>query len=121
MGGCSGNKRVFHSLSAVTMSLHHSKLDLPIAMVSGFFASFLTFAVSTYQQAGIGVSQLGQLLAGDPVANRAEPTTLNTLQAAMHGEDPLIASMSSFGWWIAVMIGGLIAAALILKMMRRYV
>ena len=103
------------------MSITHSKLDLPIAIVGGFLASFLTFVVSTYQQAGMGVFQLGQLLAGDPVANRAEPTTLNTLQAAMHGEDPLLTSMSSYEWWVAVMIGGLIAAALILKLMRRYV
>lgn len=97
----------------------HSKLDVPIAIVGGFFASFLTFMVAAYQTTNS--TFLSQLLAGDPVANREFPTTLNTLQAAVNGEDPLLTSMSSYGWWIAVMIGGLIAAAVILKLMRRYV
>jgi len=101
------------------MHLEHSPADLAIALVGGFFASFLTFTVTAYERAG--VSLLGQLIAGDPQANREFPTTLNTLQAAVGGEDPLVQAMSSYGWWIAVLIGGLIAAAIILKLMRRYV
>jgi hypothetical protein len=100
------------------MSSTHHSFDIPVALVGGFLASFLTFAVTAYNQTG--QSFLGQLLAGDPVSNQEFPTTLGTMQASIGG-DPLISSMSSFGWWVAVMVGGLIAATVILKMMRRYV
>lgn len=119
MGGYSGNKCFLYSLPTVTMSFHHSKLDIPIALVGGFFASFLTLAFSVYQQSS--TTFLGQLLAGDPVDNQQFPTTLGSMQAAIGGDDPLLNAMGSYGWWVAVMIGGLIAAAVLLKLMRRYV
>jgi hypothetical protein len=95
----------------------HPKLDIVISLVGGFLASFLAFAATTMQRTDY---LQGQLLAGDPALNRELPTTLNVMQAAMTGNDPLVSAMGSYLWWILVMIGGLIAAFIILKMMRRY-
>jgi hypothetical protein len=63
----------------------------------------------------------GQLLAGDPSLNREFPTTLNTMHGAMDGQNPILESMGSYGFWVVVVIGGLIAAFIILKLMRRFV
>lgn len=94
-----------------------SRLEVLIALIGGFFASFLAFATLTVQNTDYFQAQL---MAGDPAANRTLPTTLHTLQGAMDGTDPLIAAMGSYAWWILVMIGALVAAFIILKLMRRY-
>ena len=95
----------------------HPKLDIAIALVGGLLSSFLAFAATTVQRTNY---LEGQLIAGDPALNKNLPTTLNTMQAAMDGNDPLLIAMGSYVWWIMVMVGGLIAAFFILKMMRRY-
>lgn len=95
----------------------HPKLDIAIALVGGFLSSFLAFAATTVQRTNY---LEGQLIAGDPALNKNLPTTLNTMQAAIDGNDPLLIAMGSYVWWIMVLVGGLIAAFFILKMMRRY-
>lgn len=102
------------------MGRSHTAGEIVTALVGGFAASFLTFVVTTYTQY-YGHNMQGQLLAGDPTMNREFPTTLNTMHAAMDGQNPVLESMSSYGWWTLVIIGGLIAAFIILKLMRRYV
>jgi len=63
----------------------------------------------------------GQLLAGDPTANREFPTTLNTMHAAMDGQSSVLNAMGSYGFWIAVTIGGVVASFIIFRLARRYV
>ena len=100
------------------MTSAHSRLDLPIAVVGGFFASFLAVVLSIIESSS---DLRGQLLAGDPAANRAFPTTLNSMQAAIDGNDPILSAMGSYGFWTLVVIGGFFATFVILKLMRRYV
>ncbi|MEQ1849931.1 MAG: hypothetical protein ABL890_05085 [Candidatus Peribacteraceae bacterium] len=95
----------------------HPKLDVMVAVVGGFIASFLAFAATTVQRTDY---LQGQLLAGDPELNKDLPTTLNTIHAAMDGNDPLLQAMGSYAWWIMVLIGAAIAAVIILKLMRQY-
>ncbi len=94
--------------------------DLGLSLIGGFAASFLAFSFSTYTQ-HFGVIQKGQLVAGDVVANRELPTTLNAFRSAADGSNPLIASLTSTSWWVAVMMGGFVAAFILFKWMRRYV
>jgi len=89
------------------------------SILGGFAASFLTFTVTTYTRVSRGLG--GQLLAGDPAANRELPTTLNMMKDAADGTDPTIQAMSSYGFWIAVTIGTLIAAPIVYRLMRRFV
>lgn len=96
---------------------HH--LDIITSVLGGFVASFLTFTVTTYTRVSGGLG--GQLLAGDPAANREMPTTLNMMKNAADGSDPVLQSMTSYGFWIAVMIGTLIAAPILYRLMRRFV
>lgn len=98
---------------------HHTKIDIAVSLVGGFAASFLTFAITAATQ--YNQAMRGQLLAGDPVANKEFPTTLNAFQSGIDGTNPILQSMSSFGWWTAVTIGGLVAAYIIFKFTRRYV
>lgn len=39
----------------------------------------------------------------------------------MTGENPMVNALSSYGWWSIVFVGGIVAALIIFKMMRRYV
>lgn len=97
---------------------HHSAAQIAVSLCGGFAASFLTFAVTTFTQ---NYDLKGQLMAGDPSVNRQLPTTLNAMQGAMDGSSPMIQAMTTYGWWVMVIIGGFIAAFIILKMMRRFV
>lgn len=97
---------------------HHLGIQIAVSAIGGFAASFLAFAVTTYTR---GQSLQGQLLAGDPAKNREFPTTLNTMHAAMDGQNSLLSAMGSYGFWIAVMIGAVIAALVIFRLARRYV
>ncbi len=97
---------------------HHTIGQMVVSLCGGLAASFLTFTVTTFTQ---NYSMKGQLLAGDPSVNRQMPTTLNAMQGAMDGSSPMIHAMTSYGWWVMVIIGGFIAAFIILKMMRRFV
>ncbi len=96
---------------------HH--LDVIISVFGGFASSFLAFAVTTYT--GGSRSLGGQLLAGDPTVNRQFPSTLNTMQAALEGSDPIASAMTSSSWWTAVVIGGIVASFVVFKLIRRYV
>lgn len=98
---------------------HHTGLQAAISIVGGFAASFLAFSVTTYTQQYGGMH--GQLLAGDPSANRELPTTLNAMRSAADGSNPILHAMTSYGWWTAVVIGGMIASVIVFKLMRRYV
>lgn len=97
---------------------HHPATQVAVSVIGGFAASFLTFAVTTTQKFG---AMQGQLLAGDPELNKEFPTTLNTMHAAMDGQNSLLNSMSSSAFWLLVIIGGVIASFIIFKLMRRYV
>ena len=89
-----------------------------VSVTGGFTASFLTFAVSTYVQVG---GMRGQLVAGDPNLNRQYPSTLNAFQGAVDGSNSMMASMSSYGWWLMVFLGGIVASFIAFKFVRRYV
>lgn len=97
---------------------HHTVGQIATSVAGGFAASFLAFSVTTFTQS---YGMKGQLLAGDPTVNRQMPTTLNAMQGAMDGSNPMMHAMTSYAWWIMVVCGGIIAAFIILKMMRRYV
>ncbi|MBP7113884.1 MAG: hypothetical protein KBA40_00350 [Candidatus Peribacteraceae bacterium] len=99
---------------------HHLGREIAVSVVGGFAASFMAFVVNTYTQ-NYGKGIQGQLLAGDPSANREFPTTLNTMHAAMDGQSSVLNAMGSYGFWIAVMIGGVIASFIIFRLARRYV
>ena len=88
-----------------------------VSIAGGFSASFLTFFIATY---GTTASQRGQLLAGDATLNKNYPTTLNMMHGAMDGTNPILQSMSSYGWWTLVLAGGLLAAFILVKMLRRF-
>ncbi len=96
---------------------HH--LDVIVSIVGGFAASFLSFFVTTYT--GGSHSLGGQLLAGDPTINRQFPSTLNTMHAALDGSDPIANALTSYTWWTAVVIGGIVASFVVFKLIRRYV
>lgn len=98
---------------------HHLGIEIAVSVIGGFAASFLTFVVTTYTRGGPGLQ--GQLLAGDPTANREFPTTLNTMHAAMDGQSSVLSAMGSYGFWIMVTIGAVIAAMIIFRLARRYV
>ena len=106
--------------SSVHIGRNHRATEMTIAVVGGFAASFIAFSLNTYTQYS-GAAMKGQLLAGDPTANRAFPTTINTIQAAMSGSDPMVSALTSYGWWTGVIVGTAFAAFIILKLMRRYV
>lgn len=98
---------------------HHLGLEIAVSAIGGFAASFLAFTLTTYtQHSG---SMQGQLLAGDPTQNRNFPTTLNTMHAAMDGQSSVLGAMGTYGFWIAVTIGAVIAGLIIFKLARRYV
>lgn len=97
---------------------HHTALQIAISITGGFTASFLTFVVSSYVQVG---GMRGQLVAGDPNLNRQLPTTLNTFQGAIDGNNAILHSMSSYGWWTMVVLGGIVASFIAFKFVRRYV
>lgn len=98
---------------------HHLAIEVAVSAIGGFVASFLAFTVTTYtQHSG---SMKGQLLAGDPTQNREFPTTLNTMHAAMDGQSSILGAMGTYGFWIAVTFGAIIAGLIIFQVMRRYV
>jgi hypothetical protein len=98
---------------------HHLGLEIAVSAIGGFAASFLTFTVTSFTQNN-GAMQ-GQLIAGDPNINKEFPTTLNTMHAVMDGQNSMLGTMSSYGFWTAVMIGSVFAALIIFKLARRYV
>ncbi len=91
--------------------------EIVIAIMGGFSSSFIALVMVMYTRAD---SITGQLLAGDPSANKEYPTTLNTMQGAMDGSDAIMNAMGSFTWWTMVMIGAVAASFIILKLMRKY-
>ena len=100
-------------------SLFGHRHDIGISLLGGFSASFLAFSLTT-MTGHFGALQ-GQLIAGDPAMNRELPTTFNEMHAALAGENPMVNAMSNYSWWVAVMLGGIVAAFIIFKLMRRYV
>jgi hypothetical protein len=96
---------------------HHTALEVTLSLLGGFVASFTAFTINTYHNASLQ----GQLLAGDPTLNRQMPTTLNAMKGIGDGSDPMISALTSFGWWTAVLIGGVFASFIVFKLMRRYV
>lgn len=97
---------------------HHTGLQVLLAGLGGFVGSFLFFVAATSMQLS---GMKGQLVAGDPTANRQLPTTLNAFQGAMNGSDSIMSSMSSYGWWFMVSIGGIFLSFALFKVVRRYV
>lgn len=93
---------------------HHALLSV----LGGLVTSFVAFSFATMRTTS---QYSGQLMAGDQAANRAFPTTLNTMQSAMDGTNPLLQAMSSYGWWVLVIVGGLVAAPILFRLTRRFV
>lgn len=88
--------------------------------MGGFTASLLAFVTVTYTQSYNAMIK-SQLLAGDPATNREFPTTLNTMHSAMDGQNTMLQAMGSYGFWVLVFFGGIIASFIIFRLMRRYV
>ncbi|OGJ66776.1 hypothetical protein A3A67_03940 [Candidatus Peribacteria bacterium RIFCSPLOWO2_01_FULL_51_18] len=105
------------SLSSHVGRSHHAGLEITLSALGGFAASFLIFLVAARQSNTFR----GQLIAGDPAVNRQFPSTLNTMQTALSGGNPIASSMTSYGFWVAVIIFGSALSFLILKLLRRYV
>lgn len=97
---------------------HHMSLEIAVSVIGGFAASFLTFTVAPYMS---GARHGAQLIAGDPSVNRELPTTLNMMQRALDGQNPVLSSLGNYGWWVAVVLGGIIASFIIFRMTRRYI
>ncbi len=98
---------------------HRMALRIALSAIGGFATSFTAFVVTTYMQHSTSLQ--GQLLAGDPTQNKEFPTTLNTMHAVMDGQNSILGSMGTYGFWVAVTMGAVIAGFIIFKMMRRYV
>ena len=96
----------------------HTALHVIGSIVGGFLLSFGFFAGSTYVQLS---GMQGQLVAGDPNLNRQLPTTLNAFQGAINGSNPMMSALTSYGWWMTVLLGTIVAAFAIFKVARRYV
>jgi hypothetical protein len=92
---------------------------LLVSVVSGFTASFVTFTVAKYAEVSTGLR--GQLMAGDPTTNKQLPSTLNAMKGAMEGSDSIMNSFASYGFWMTVSLGGIVASLVAFKMFRRYV
>lgn len=67
------------------------------------------------------VSLGGQLLAGDPRANLAYPTTNNMMRNAMESQGAVLTHIGSLGWWTIVGIGTVFFSMVFLRMLRRFV
>ncbi len=96
---------------------HHRGIEICCSAAGGFLASFLVFLVAATQSR---VFQ-GQLIAGDPNVNKQYPTTLNTMQSALSGGNPIASAMTSYTWWICVVIGGIFFSFIVFKLVRRYI
>ena len=92
--------------------------QLAISIIGGFVASLLAI---TFAQFHSSSAWKGQLLAGDPTLNRDMPTTLNAFKNAADGTQTLMQNLSSPLWWAFVIGGGIIAAFIIFKILRKYV
>lgn len=97
---------------------HHTAVQAVISVIGGFAASFFVFAASTYVQLG---GMRGQLVAGNQNVNRQYPSTLNAFQGAIDGTNPMMQSFTSYGFWLMVILGGIVASFILFKMARRYV
>ena len=98
---------------------HHRSAEIILTIAGGFISSFLAFVFATYSTASRSLS--GQLVAGDPAINREFPTTLNAIRATVDGTGSLSTAMSSFAWWNAVIIGGIVCSFILFRLIRRYV
>lgn len=98
---------------------HHLSTEIIVSAIGGFAASFLTFTVMTVTQHQGSIR--GQLVPGDQAVNREFPTTLNMMHAALDGSNPMANAMTSYAWWVTVVMGGIAASFLIFKLARRYV
>lgn len=96
---------------------HHIALTIG-SVIGGFAVSFLTFTTSQFIQLG---GMKGQLVAGDPNINKELPTMHNAFQGVIDGSNPITSSLSSYGFWVMVSIGGIISAIIIFKILRRFV
>lgn len=97
--------------------MHSKKTVLLLSIFCGFLCSFLLMLAAPFLTGNYGA----QLIAGDPKANSELPTTLNMMHAAMDGTNPVVGNLTSFGWWIAVTMLGIIATAVFFKVLRRFV
>lgn len=94
-------------------------LETALSLIGGFLASFLAFVFVTATE---GYRSLpGQLVAGDPSLNRQYPTTLNTVQDVIGGNNAIIEGFKSELWWFGVGVGTIVAAMILFKLIRRYV
>jgi hypothetical protein len=100
--------------------MHISKrFHVALSLFLGFCASFLLLAGSLVLQKFSNLQ--GQLVAGDTEQNRALPTTLNMLRGAADGTDPIMQPLMSFGFWIAVVLFGIVGTFMAFRLMRRFV
>lgn len=89
-----------------------------IAFAGGMSLSFfIMLLVPLMQGTHIG----GQLLAGDPSANRRYPTTLNAVQGAVDTSTGILQLFSSAGWWMMMGILGIVLSFMLLRIIRRWV
>jgi hypothetical protein len=90
-------------------------MKMTIAASGGVTTSFLAFLTFTVMQSG---AMRGQVVAGDPVANSALPTTFNAFQASLLGQNPIMNAMTSYMWWTGVLLGGAVCAWFFLGFLR---
>ncbi len=90
-------------------------MKMSMASAGGMATSFAAFLTFTVMQSG---SMRGQLVAGDPSVNRQFPSTLNSLQASLTGDNPIAGAMSSYVWWTGVIVGGVVLSWVFLRMLR---
>ncbi len=99
--------------------MHRSRVtDLLISIVGGFLSSLSTLLLIPYLRPG---QFTGQIVAGNQAANRELPTTLNMMHAAMDGTNTIASDITSYGMWVAVLIGTMIGSVVIFRILRQYV
>lgn len=91
-------------------------MKISLASTGGMASSFAAFLVFTAMQSGTAMR--GQLVAGDPAVNRQYPTTLGSMQASLTGENAIAGAMSSYVWWIGVVIGGVVLTWVFLRLLQ---
>lgn len=112
------------TITAVNNPVSKRSLKYWVVMIlttlSGFGVSFVSFVLWGYVRMS-GKDFQGQLIAGDPSVNNQFPTTYNTMGDIVGGTNAIANGMFGYAWWIAVIVGGLLATWLLLKFTRRYI
>lgn len=98
---------------------HHTATEIVGSAIGGFALSFLILSSQVILQSSKNFQ--AQLLAGDTTTHPDLPSAINAMRSVGQGTDPIMRAMTSYAWWIVVIVGAVIASFALLKIMRKYV